>query len=346
MSKPSNFSTSNTLITTKQYYVPTKGDNLTEDAVLINPSSTSIVTKMSRPNTNGINNNNPEDYTAPFGAPRPMKQWRKQLNPAINSGKGNISIDEINRPGGSIFRGVNAQCTCDSSGNKYITLSNKFLFSSYKSIKPSANVSIADGTNNNKIQNNGFIQVGSVDSSNSYQIQTGLYETKRICGTPENKVIKSAVTKLSKSYYTDSRSYLKSRCKLYEQKQATNKVSGNTYFDSNGTALYPNNSSSGPQVYRTNNCSKDTSQGDCNITIHKPNNRQFATQGAVESGTRLMKLKYDTITKNGASFMNAFGSEGANAGRYHGTSESPYFLKSKTQKAICHRKNGDKTLCK
>ena len=42
----------------------------------------------------------------------------------------------------------------------------------------------------------------------------------------------------------------------------------------------------------------------CKLVVYKPNNYQFATQGAVESSARILKLKVDTITTNAASFNN------------------------------------------
>lgn len=42
----------------------------------------------------------------------------------------------------------------------------------------------------------------------------------------------------------------------------------------------------------------------CKLVVYKPNNYQFATQGAVESSSRILKLKVDTITTNAASFNN------------------------------------------
>ena len=49
------------------------------------------------------------------------------------------------------------------------------------------------------------------------------------------------------------------------------------------------------------------SNNNCNKTIYKPNNKKFSKQGSVESSTRLLRLKNDTINQNGASFRSAFG---------------------------------------
>ena len=42
----------------------------------------------------------------------------------------------------------------------------------------------------------------------------------------------------------------------------------------------------------------------CQLTIYKPNNYQFAKQGAVSSSTRLLKLNVNTISTNAASIKN------------------------------------------
>ena len=155
-------------------------------------------------------------------------------------------------------------------------------------------------------------------------------------------MIKNAVTLLSQSYYSNNKAYLKARCKLYSQKLSVNDISGNTYDSLN----IGQNS----VEFQTNNCSYPYQTGKantCNITIYKPSNAQYATQGAVDNGTRLAKLKYDTITKNGASFKTAFGEAAANAGKYHGdyNGASPYFLKSKYQRPLTYRRNGNKLVC-
>ena len=73
---------------------------------------------------------------------------------------------------------------CKSINNLYITFDNKFLQSTSKTIKPQSAPTLAD-TTNNKVENNGFIQIGVADVSGSYQIQTGVYETKPLCCSKE-----------------------------------------------------------------------------------------------------------------------------------------------------------------
>jgi hypothetical protein len=45
-------------------------------------------------------------------------------------------------------------------------------------------------------------------------------------------------------------------------------------------------------------------QTGCQLVVYKPNNYQFAKQGAVQSSTRILKLMVDTISTNAASIQN------------------------------------------
>jgi len=71
-------------------------------------------------------------------------------------------------------------------------------------------------------------------------------------------------------------------------------------------------------------------------TIYKPNNSQFAKQGAVSGSLRTQKLKTNTITVNGNSFRSASGAMWANAGLYQGTNISNnYYVKYKEDFVQC-----------
>jgi hypothetical protein len=45
-------------------------------------------------------------------------------------------------------------------------------------------------------------------------------------------------------------------------------------------------------------------QSGCKLTVYKPNNQEYAQQGAVDSSTRNLKLNVDTISTNSASIQN------------------------------------------
>lgn len=341
MSKPVNFTYSNTLINTQQPIVNQKKN-----------SSPAVVPSNSRPNTNlghapqtsiQQNYDNARNYIGPFGRPYPIKHWRKQLNTNGSPGGSRTPIFNSEIPGGTVFRGYNKEndCKClDTGNNKFITFNDKFLQSPYCSIKPPTIIPLSEGTVNNQIQNNGYIQVGQPDTSGSYQIQTGIYQTKNICSTPENQVIKSAVTLLSNSYYSNYSAYLRSKCVTYQQKASINPIPGVNYHHD----LIAEN----PVQYLPNTCAKpyQTGKGCVVTTIYKPNNTQFATQGSVDSSLRTLKLNYDTVTKNASSFNTAFGAAAANDGRYRGEYNPSYFIKSKLSPPIAWRRNGDRFICK
>jgi len=142
--------------------------------------------------------------------------------------------------------------------------------------------------------------------------------------TAETKIIKSAQMLTTKTYSRDTKEYLRRKCKTYEQRLTGSNIPNNTYTTISGEHVYPSNSSTGSQLKNALNC-YDTP---CQI-IFKPNNVKFTQQGAVSSSDRLVRLKLDTITRNSNSFKTAWGEEAANAAKYHGTSEAPYFLKNK-----------------
>jgi hypothetical protein len=64
------------------------------------------------------------------------------------------------------------------------------------------------------------------------------------------------------------------------------------------------------------------------IVYYKPSNTRFAVQGGVSSSDRVVRIKYDTITRNGLSYQSAYGPEVAHALAY-GVSGTVYTLKDK-----------------
>lgn len=133
---------------------------------------------------------------------------------------------------------------------------------------------------------------------------------------------------------------LKSRCKTYQQNASINRSKGIVYTGSDEELLWPTSSANGPQVYRTNytyqpriNPYTCNNTGGASSVIFKPNNREYSVQGAVDSSTRMEKLKLNTINTNANSLRTAFGNEAA-ACRFNGSSDTPFFLKNKYQPPI------------
>jgi hypothetical protein len=255
MSKPINFNYSNSLSATKQPVVPLKGG--------AQPNSFSVVATWSKPLVAGDT-----DYPAiPSRKAGPLKHWRKRLTPRAGSGMGRpgVSLDTVDAPGGSVLVG-SSSCDCvDDQKNASIITSNKFLQSTNASIKP--------------------------------QNQSG-----SCCSPQKNNVIRSGmvsyttngVTDHSKKYYTTSLQYLKARGQTFSQKQTIHRIEGNTYINTNTCQPVPaSDSSKGSQEFYVNAPIGTDIPGGCkNIrAIYKPNNPQYAKQGAVESGTRIMRLK-------------------------------------------------------
>ena len=69
-------------------------------------------------------------------------------------------------------------------------------------------------------------------------------------------------------------------------------------------------------------------QPEGNRVYYKPNNPQFAQQGAVTSSSRIARKKYDTITNSASSYRTAFGMHVSNALAY-GVPANGYTIKDK-----------------
>jgi hypothetical protein len=267
------------------------------------PSTGSAIPSWSRP----LINNNTNTNTGTSFAARPIKHWRKQLVPAANTGiTRNASMGmPMDRPGGSVYLGATVDCS-----NCLVNLTD---------LIPTTKNTIFDNTK---------------DASGNC-----------VACNPETNIIKSGITLLNKNYYTDSKAYLQSRCQTYDQKLSTTPIPGNSYINpTTHQPIPPSDSPTGSQVYYTENCSKKCETINSVVrTIYKPNNQQYSQQGSVSSSSRLTRLKNNTITKNGNSFKTAWGQQGANAGRYQGTSDSDYFLKTKNQECVPQHRNGNRT---
>jgi hypothetical protein len=64
------------------------------------------------------------------------------------------------------------------------------------------------------------------------------------------------------------------------------------------------------------------------ITYYKPSNMRFANQGGVSSSDMTQRVKYETISRNGLAYSNAFGSQVGNAMSY-GVNDQVYTIKDK-----------------
>ena len=312
-------------------------------------STNSVVPGNSRGGVNGYSDK-PHDFIGPSFKARPIKHYRKKLIPNPNSGKSKASIKNmIDTPGNMIYLGINSCVDPNTCQNPCCVPPNKQ--NAWRGIT-TTNMEPRECTEYNR---EFFIGDKFFDSkcANISEWESCNAQNRPVCVScnPENNIIKSGVSLLNKNYYTGTKAYLQSRCKLYEQNASIQKKSNIKYIGENGQMLWPTDNPSGPQNFNTKNCPKGcsvppakTKKSDCDCspgkttTIYKPSNRKFAVQGSVSSSNRLLRLKVDTITKNGNSFRSAIGNEAANAGRYRADQNAPYFLKSKYVKCISNKR--------
>ena len=338
---------------------------------MLGKTKNSIVPKWSRPVENMGHRNPDWDSTSyvimpgnhdaqlrdlgPKFKARPIKHWRKQLQPRTTTGLSTSGVGmPMDTPGGSVYLANDDHQCCD--------VSSSYHMSTYVPKQPQYN---------NTTYLNVSAQCNPVDP----------VFNKRLCCNPPKNVIKSAVTLLKKNYYTDTRGYLKSRCRTYEQRLSGTELPGNVYWNDTGatkivdgvavpvqTPAWPSNDPSGAQVRAMKNCYKACPSGGPNptthcpnggapgvfnaaasTTIYKPSNPQFAVQGAVSSSTRLDRLKLNTIQKSANHQRTAWGEQSARAAAYRGKPEAPYYLKSKysgdTKCKSVYRRRGNHTLC-
>jgi hypothetical protein len=266
-----------------------------------------IVWKTNKQTINTIipSNSFPQNSSGPDFKARPIKHWRKQLTPTVAAGFSSSVIHYFDTPGNSINRSNEVDCNFCDENKK-----SKFL-----------NIYIPHAAAESQPQLQTPI-------SSDYDI----INNRCMACNPEAHVIKSASTILNKNYYTDSKAYLQNRCKTYNQNLPSAKYNPDTNDPNTNGVSFP-----------MLNCYNENCQNQ--KTIYKPSNSQFSLQGAASSSTRIAKLKYDTITQNGNSFHSAIGLAAANAGRYMGTSEPPFFIKSKFAKSVCNTRSGNHTKC-
>jgi hypothetical protein len=85
-------------------------------------------------------------------------------------------------------------------------------------------------------------------------------------------------------------------------------------------------------------------QRGCGVVVYKPNNYQYAKQGAVSSSTRMLKLNVNTITTNAASFKKNLNMA---VPVYYNSSNNPFILKTKVEPCnpAYYAKNGNPKTC-
>lgn len=234
--------------------------------------------------------------------------------PGIKFTNFGLDVEYYNGRWIAVGSGINTILTTDAN-----TIPNKNFIVSNLQLK-----------NNSNIYDNSETTITYADVSNCWNGPIG----KRICCNPEANLITYKTAPLEKNYISYSY-YLKNRCYTYNQNISTTKVTGNTYFNSNGIATYPTEFPNGCQVLHKKECSSDCCKCYCGTNgriqdmIYKPNNRQFAKQGATSSRARINALKANAIDQGGALFNNANGLKKINNGICSLNGDSVYYVKTK-----------------
>lgn len=300
------------------------------------------------PDNNGISSQlvTQNEYMSAFGTARPLKHWRKRLKPAYRTSNSNASMgvnQVIESPGGTTNLGAfsNDCIKCISNDNdSYIGHVKNYIVKTSKNHTPFTN------------QDPNFI-IEWINPDLTFMDKTGsplAYEENNgspVCvqcnvANDSLKRVRPNSTILKKNYYSDTKNYLRSRVKRYNQNQLLSPKSGQDYFSSTGKLLYPTDDENGSQNFNSTNCREVACEGtgtgnlilpkSQQLVIYKPNNIKFCQESAASSSLYLTDLKYNTINNNASSFYQDWGTNGANAATYK-TSLSDhtntYFLKSR-----------------
>lgn len=253
------------------------------------------VPTWSRPMVNGVNYG--DEMQTPmncwYPSSRPIKHWRKQLQPRKDTG-GGFRRAGVGIPDGVPGGKITLKKEHDDDFDKCCDKENKTIY-------------VTDE------------YVGKIKK----------HTNKDCC--EQATITRRATTNLDKTYYTDSRAYLKARTNTFHQNLSGTKIKDVKYVENEGDVwpkqAWPSDNKPGAQ---------DRSKLECgdvcnNSLVYKPNNSEFFTQGAVDSSTRIDRIRLKAIQKNSKSMVNNFGEAGGNATKYRGSYIAPYYLKSKMQ---------------
>ena len=155
--------------------------------------------------------------------------------------------------------------------------------------------------------------------------------------------------KINKSYSFSTKEYLRSKNKTYKQNLSGAKLDKSKAIYSVGSGnsdccaieAVPYGVLTNDTQKTNDNMNRNYLNGECCVVgtpapmIVKPNNQQYFQQGAVDSSSRLARLKYNTINKNAQSFRKPFGDEAVSAAQYTASGNTPFFIKSITQQPQC-----------
>jgi len=221
---------------------------------------------------------------------QPLKIFRKEIaSTSLNTcNPRHVSIDELNMPNGYLI----------SHAINPIGL------------KETLDINLTSNTTQIPGTCSGF-------SSNSVCLTPAQNALNRVRSSGNIKKIYNGDKKVD-VYYTSSKQYLESRNKLFSQNQYNFLKEGNPQAKPGSSTALQNLYSPGGGTF----CAQITP------VYYKPNNSQYAHQGAVSSSSKITRLKYNTISTNAMKTRASYGSSIANAMAYSSL-DTTYTLKDK-----------------
>ena len=246
------------------------------------------------------NSNNASTHPTSFFKPLPLKHYRLTVHNSDtkrNHVQKSASIKALlETPGGTTVQSASSEICNDPNQN---TL--HFVLPNNSSQKP---CNACDDT--------------AINASQSVSLSQADNARRRVRSAGMNRPKYNPIQNNRAENYRSSSQYLKGRNRTFVQNQFTN-------------LRIENASNSAENVYASNTiqyCNNGGTATNYVPVYYKPNNTKFAIQGAVDSSSRLARLKYDTITDVGGSMRSAFGPETANALAY-GVPPNGYTIKDK-----------------
>ena len=251
-----------------------------------------------------------------FFKPMPMKHYRREII-VIPEADDNLVLIKANfrnsqriginmeTPGGTVVKTSSTSECVENSNPLYFQMENT------KTNKPCSacdDLLISDTANN---QNSGkYLKSLSQEDSARRRVRSAGMNRPRYNAQLNNRP----------DNYNSSAQYLQGRNKTFKQNQFNNLRIENV--GNNSENIYSSNT--------IQYCDKTSSTPDTQYVpvYYKPSNSKFAVQGAVDSSSRLVRLKYDTITDVGSKMRKAYGEQTANALSY-GVPANGYTIKDK-----------------
>ena len=258
-----------------------------------------------------INPNNPADSTIArtllnsnqFKA-KPLKHWRKQYGNDNNrqSNRGRRQLQQYNTPGGYMVQSARKNTDsnpCECSGNV-------LGFPDYTLGEFNTPTTTKNGSS--------YFDTTCSDISNCIMTDTPSKARRRIRH--------SYNVPCSRNSYSSYYQYNHARCKEYGQN-----MNGELRY---GESTEASRCSCGSSKMTDCACQPANDAQSCRKRAwEKPNNKQFWQQGAVSSGSRILRLKLNTVNSSANSIGVEYGNGASNALTYNGYPAAPFITKSK-----------------